>query len=249
MRPARAGCEPLDPCEAGRARDLATGACVPRRDVRAAAVAAGLARDDGERDDEDRVACDAGEELVATGPLALGTPDANAANGLRLACVARSAPVVAACPLGRVRLGATCVAVRVGGLVDAAAWLAAALGGGACARLARSPLSLSAQPAGAAVAFTVALRIPDNDVTQATYAARWVEPPRGVDASEAAAALDAVIAPRIEVFRALGGTSRSAEADARLRCQLRGVPPKIVVASPLVRNRGDAVRRGGIGRL
>jgi hypothetical protein len=213
---AEGGCRPLPACEPGRARDLETGACVSLRDVRRAAAAAGI-----DLPDDAVLACDEGDELVAA---------ASPAGALRLACVeAARAAAPARADEGRPGAGPKA-------MVDLGAWLRAALGAptdpaGACARLARS--SLGALAASAETVFTVALRVPDNDVTQVTFGARWIVPPRDVEPAAAAAELERAIAPRIEALRALGGTATAAVSEAEAKCPApRRAPPRATLVRP-----------------
>jgi len=212
------GCSPRPACELGRARDLASGECLARRDVRDLAASLGIlvAADD-------LLGCPPGHELASV----IGTPGEGSP---RLGCLPRAAPepLAHSCPAGS--LPPACVPViraRVAGggsEIDVARWAETAIGpdGGAgapplCRAWGRAPAFLgSAMPSDAR--FVVTLLFRDNDVSQV------VAEVRGPDAG-AATELDRALGPMIEALRALGGTASQAALSTTVRC-VRSAGPR-----------------------
>jgi hypothetical protein len=216
-----AGCAARPPCGPGRARDLITGECLARREVRDLAASLGILVAD-----DDVLGCPNGSDLASvTGATDDGAP--------RLGCVPRAGPATLplACPAGSVPLfpssgapgAATCSRVIAagssnGGLdVDVIRWMQAVAGadGGPgapplCRAWERAPGFLGSATA-ADARFTVSLRFPDNDVSLV------VAEVRSADAA-AAVELEHVLRPMIEALRALGGTARQAAITTTLRC-------------------------------
>ncbi len=201
------GCVPRAPCESGRARDLDTGECLPRRDTRAIATSAGILVAE-----DQIVACP-----TAAGQLTTGTVEAQAAAGLRIGCLPRGAASAPACPAGELMDAGRCVSFVEAGKIDLVRWLHGAIGadGGAgapplCRALAQSSGALGTVGL-SEVRVEVALAFPDNDVTQVTAAIHgWGAGP---------AELERVLAPLIEALRSLGGTTSQASITAAVRCQ------------------------------
>jgi hypothetical protein len=223
-----AGCAALPPCEPGRARDLVTGECLARREVRDLAASLGILVAD-----DDVLGCPDGSDLAsvtgARGEAGDGAP--------RLGCVTREGPATLpiACAAGSVPLfrssgapgAATCSRLIAagsssGGLeVDVVRWVQAVAGadGGPgapplCRAWGRSPGFLGSTTA-ADARFTLSLRFPDNDVSLVVAEVR---------SSDAAAAieLEHVLRPMIEALRALGGTAKQAAMSTTVRCMRSG---------------------------
>jgi hypothetical protein len=223
-----AGCAALPPCDPGRARDLVTGECLARREVRDLAASLGILVAD-----DDVLGCPDGSDLAsvtgARGEVGDGAP--------RLGCVTRAGPATLpiACAAGSVPLfpssgapgAATCSRLIAagsssGGLeVDVVRWVQAVAGadGGPgapplCRAWGRSPGFLGSTTA-ADARFTLSLRFPDNDVSLVVAEVR---------SSDAAAAieLEHVLRPMIEALRALGGTARQAAMSTTVRCMRSG---------------------------
>lgn len=203
------GCRPLPSCGAGRARDLASGACLPRREVRALATSLGILVADDEV-----LGCPAGGELAAAEDPTRG--DA------RLACLAGNAepPTPARrCPAGSLAEGSACAPVTDGSRVDVVRWLHDVIGpeGGEgtpllCEALARSAGALG-EPA-LEQRVTVALSIPDNDVSLVAGTASAT-----TNAGRATVELDRLLRPMLEALRSLGGTASQAAVSATVRCR------------------------------
>jgi hypothetical protein len=218
------GCIERTPCDPGRARDLVTGECLARRDVRNLAASLGIMVGD-----EDVLGCPAASELVSVAGDRgdLGSP--------RLGCLPRlSEPPSLACPAGAGRAAAgpgppdapvpaPCVPIfghrapDAGAEIDVARWAAAAIGadGGPgapplCRAWGRSPAFVgSATPTEAR--FVVTLVFADNDVSLVVAMVRS-------DDAAAATELDRALAPAIEALRALGGTASQASLTTAVRC-------------------------------
>jgi hypothetical protein len=216
-----AGCAARPPCEPGRARDLITGECLARREVRELAASLGIlvAADDV-------LGCPNGSDLAS---VTSGTDD----GAPRLGCVTRAGPATLplACPAGSVPLfsssgapgAATCSRVIAsgsssGGLaIDVVRWVQAVVGadGGPgapplCRAWERAPGFLGSATA-ADARFTVSLRFPDNDVSLVVAEVRS-------PTAAAAVELEHVLRPMIEALRALGGTARQAAVTTTVRC-------------------------------
>jgi hypothetical protein len=210
------GCEARPACETGQARDLLTGACMARRDVRGLATSLGILL----VADDDLVGCASGAELVtAPGEVGDGSP--------RLACLPppRGGPAQA-CPAGAI-LGAdrSCARIFERGSsprearVDVLRWLQATVGpeGGAgapplCDALARAPGALALDGA-APPKLVVSLEFPDNDVSLVVAHART-----NGDAA-ATAELERVVRPMIEALRGFGGTASQASVGTSVNCR------------------------------
>ncbi len=216
-----AGCAARPPCEPGRARDLVTGECLARREVRDLAASLGILVAD-----DDVLRCPDGSELASvTGGAGDTAP--------RLGCLTRTATATLplACPAGSVPLfpssgapgAATCSRVIAAGSstgapeLDVVRWVQAVVGadGGPgspplCRAWERAP-GLLGSATGLDARFTVALRFPDNDVSMV------VAEVRSPDAA-AAVELEHALAPMIEALRALGGTARQAAITTTVRC-------------------------------
>lgn len=195
------GCVARAPCAAGRARDVVSGLCLPRRDVRALASSVGILVAEDEV-----LACPSGAELVAVADDPRGRAP-------RLACLpaGEEAPT-RTCAAGAIDTAGACVRVAGHGRVDVARWVHAVIGveGGEgapllCAAIARSPGAVGAAPADERV--SVALVFPDNDVTQVSAEVHGTS----VDA-------EPVVAPLIEALRALGGVASQASVATTVRC-------------------------------
>ena len=211
---APSGCVMRAPCERGRARDLATGECLARRDVRAVGTSLGMLIADDEV-----LACPAGAELAFASADARGGPP-------RLACMAAQAPSSPApCAVGTIAMPARgCVRVVDGAKVDVVGWLQAVVGaegaaGAAplCEALARRAAALSGIPSPDARLF-VALSFPDNDVTQVAADVRVIAASGAPDAA-ATAELDAAVGPLVEALRGLGGTASQASVTSTVECK------------------------------
>lgn len=217
----RSGCAPLPPCEPGRARDVLSGACLPRREVRALATSLGILVADDEI-----VGCPAGTELAA---VAAGS----AAQVPRLGCldeaVAFPTPAIA-CPAGSLAVaGRRCARVSDGARVDVVRWLHAAIGaeGGQgtpllCAALARSPGALGAP--GRDVHVTVNLAFPNNDVSLVA-----------ADVHGVSMELERTLAPMIVALRGLGGTASHPSAGTTVFCAA-AKSPAVVAPTPAPEN-------------
>jgi hypothetical protein len=222
------GCVERTPCDPGRARDLGSGECLARRDVRGLAASLGILVGD-----DDLLGCPPASELVTVdGSRDQGTP--------RLGCVPRgcgprpSSDARASCPAGSVhaapargapdpRGAAPCVPIFGRGApgsaaeIDVARWVEVAIGadGGPgapplCSAWGRSAAFLGdATPTEAR--FVITLAFADNDVSLVSAAVRT---------SDAAAAtqLDRALRPSIEALRALGGTANQAAVTTAVRC-------------------------------
>jgi hypothetical protein len=212
--PGPRGCIALTPCGTGRARDLASGQCLPRGEVRAIALSLGMLVGAG-----DRLECPADRELaVATGD-ALRPPALGCVLLLRPAPAAR----LAACPAGALAtLGGSCARVYEAyekeGRVDVSRWLQVVVGPdgseGApplCDALGRGPAALDPS-APTDVRIAVSLAIPDNDVS-------LVSAHVGVPLSAALTAeVERFVAPRMEALRSLGGVASQAAVALTVRC-------------------------------
>jgi hypothetical protein len=195
-QPTETGCAPQPPCDPGRARALGSGACLPRREVRAMAVGLGILVGDDEL-----VGCPGGGLLVAEGDGA-GGPS-------RLGCIAQPVFPGQDCPPGSVPGGpkGTCQRVFDGRTVDVAEWARAVLGGDGpdssplCKALARGPGALGPPRSGA----VVSLVFPDNDVSLVRFSAT--------------AELEGALSPMVEALRGLGGTARQAALSVRAVCR------------------------------
>jgi hypothetical protein len=194
---ATGGCAPRAPCEPGQALDLGSGACLPRREVRAIAVGLGILVGDDEL-----VGCPReGGVLAADGDSASGPS--------RLGCLPRlPAAPTPTCAAGQIAApNGACAQVQGRSTVDVARWAQAALGSdGArpsplCEALARSGLE---PPAASATSSLVSLVFPDNDVSLVTF--------------RAAAELERALAPLIEALRSFGGTASQASVTVRVDC-------------------------------
>lgn len=201
-------------CERGRARELGSGECLARREVRDLAASLGILVADDEL-----LGCPAGDELAAV------TADRDE-RALRLGCLPRVAPVMAShdCPAGT--LPPRCAPVigrgATGGRpeIDVARWVEAAIGpdGGAgapplCSAWARAPSFLgSAAPTEAR--FAITLVFADNDVSLVVADVRAADP-------NAATELDRALHPIVEALRALGGTASQATVTTTVRCVRR----------------------------
>lgn len=228
------GCVARPPCDAGRARDLVTGECLPRRQVRALASSLGILVADDEI-----LGCPSGGELAT----ASGSGDGTA----RLACLgarpAASPALARACPAGAVAVaGETCARVFDGARVDVARWLHAVVGadGGEgapplCGALARSAGALGAladRPLHPWL--TVTLSFPDNDVSLVVADAR-VGPPV-VAGADTTVELHRAITPMIEALRSLGGTASQASIATAVRCAAASGKSAAVRPSPVPEN-------------
>ena len=206
------------PCDAGRARDLVSGICLPRREVRALASSVGILVVEDEV-----LACPSGGELAAVAEDPRGAP--------RLAYLAvPGAATSRACPAGAIDAAGGCVRIAERGRIDVARWLDAVIGveGGQgtpllCEALARSPGALGAAVGEERV--SVALVFPDNDVTQVSAEVR---------ASPVEA--EPVVAPMIEALRAFGGVASQASVVTTVRCEVNAanaaVRPAAVPENP-----------------
>jgi hypothetical protein len=201
------GCLALPPCEPGRARDVASGECLPRREVRALASSTGILVGDDEI-----VKCQAGEQLAAI-------PGDASAGGLRLACFAPRRMAATTCPAGSIASRAAgparCARVTTGSRLDVARWLQAVVGpdGGEATPLLCEALERAGRRGASGARVTVALAFPDNDVT--LVAASITS--EGATA-ELASAAEHATAPMIEALRSLGGTASQASASTTVRC-------------------------------
>lgn len=142
-QPTTTGCAPRPRCDPGRARDLASGACMPRREVRAIAVGLGILVGDDEL-----VGCPDGGLLVADGPSRLGCIAEPVFSGQN--CAPGTLPAATA---------GTCKPIFDGKTVDVAEWSRAVTAGDSpplCVALTRGPAP--EQPA-------LSLVFPDNDVS------------------------------------------------------------------------------------
>jgi len=204
-----AGCARRPPCEKGRARDLATGECLPRREVRALAMEIGMPATE-----DDVVVCESGELVGSvsdrSGPRRLGClPDV---------LVLEERP-----PAGGPR--------RRGGSLDVVHWTTANFGadgaseGGKalCAALARQPGAL-ASPASELRA-ELSLAFPDNDVSQVVLRTRILAAQPGISGSEAATELERVVGPMVEALRGIGGSASEATLSTRIRCKRTSMRP------------------------
>jgi hypothetical protein len=210
------GCAARAACEPGRARDLATGDCLARREVRTLASSLGILVNEDET-----LTCPGGGEL-ATGNVDEGAP------GPRLGCLPPPGPRAPACPTGSIPAAPTrCIPFREGGRIDVARWLHAAIGpdGGPaaaplCTALRRSPGTL-AVPGSVDVRVNVALSFPDNDVTQVVATVQG----SGAGTAE----LEQVVAPMVEALRTLGGTANQASIATAVHCRRMSERPAVVL--------------------
>jgi hypothetical protein len=210
------GCGPLPSCPKGSARDVVSGACLPRREVRALASSVGLQVADGEV-----LVCPAGWELLGARDAALGGPG--------LACAAApSAPAGPACPAGSLRVGDGCARVLEGERVDVARWLRAAIGpdGGLgaplfCEALARAPWALSPARQGREERATVELLVPDNDLSQTV-----------ARVGGTALDLERAILPMVVALRGLGDRATGSWASTTVRCRPGATGGRRPVAGP-----------------
>jgi len=201
-----ARCVLLPACAEGQARDLATGVCLSRREVRLLAAGIGLPLTDA-----DLVSCEKGT-LVAATP--------------RLACLLdEPSPPAAPAPSGASgeRSVVTWLATHVGpdGGRGAPAF---------CEALSRLPSALATggqraerTGADADADVTVVVTVPANDLSQVSYGATSPD-------LELARELDRAVGPRIEALRTLGGFSRESFASSRVRCVRRVGRP--ILSSP-----------------
>lgn len=213
-----AGCAPRPACERGQARDLVSGGCMVRRDVRMLATSLGILL----VADDDLVGCASGAELVTSpGELGDGSP--------QLGCLPPRGPAASTCPAGSI-LGedGRCARVYEGGTsprearVDVVRWLQASIGpeGGSgaphlCDALARSPAALSsnAATAGSSPRLVVTLEFPDNDISLVSARTQG-----GTDAA-ANAELERVVYPMIEALRSFGGSASQASVGTSVNCR------------------------------
>lgn len=205
------GCVARTPCEKGRARELTTGECLPRRDVRALANEIGVGASD-----VDDVVCERGT-LVASiedtsAPRRLGCLAPAPAGGEKKGKADARAPTFEAGPL------------RNGKVLDVVRWAAMHLGtDGApeaarplCDAFARQPGAL-ASPAGE-VRAEIRLVFPDNDVAAVVLRGQILAPQAGISGTEATAELERVLAPLAEALRGIGGSASEATVSTRIRC-------------------------------
>lgn len=204
---------PRPPCERGRARDVDSGVCLARREVRAIAVSLGM-----RVVEEEVLVCPSGAELTFAG----GTESAGGAP--RLTCVSTAAPARERCAAGAVPgPGRGCTPVLERGTstselrVDVQRWLDGVVGVDAAAA---SPLlcdALGARlPEG--VRLTVSLAFPDNDVSQVILDVRGVTTSGSSDAA-ATADLAAAVSPLVDALRSFGGTASLAAAARTVACR------------------------------
>jgi len=204
------GCAARETCEPGRARDLTTGECLPRREVRALASSLGILVNADET-----LVCPGGGEL-ATGNIEEAAP--------RLGCLPPPDPRPRACPGGSIAdASGTCLRFVEAERIDVVRWLHAAVGadGGAaapplCAALRRSVGALAV--AGIAdVRVEVALSFPDNDVSRVTARVRG----SGARTVE----LEQVVAPMVEALRSAGGTASQTAISTAVACRRTSARP------------------------
>ncbi len=210
------GCVEREPCGRGRARELTTGECLARRDVRGLASEIGLVA--GE---EEELACEGGELVASISSEGVGLR--------RLGCIARPTrvPTKEAIPFER------------GRLVDVTRWAAEVLGadGGPAAKplcdaLTRSPGVLASSSS--EVRAEIGLTFPDNDVSQVIVRSRLLAPEAGIPPIEAARELERVLAPMIEALRSLGGTAPATAATllTRVKCRRSSTRPIVKISRP-----------------
>ncbi|MBX3190150.1 MAG: hypothetical protein KF819_24195 [Labilithrix sp.] len=207
-------------CEAGRAVDLlsATGACLPRREVRALAAESGI----GAAADA-VIGCDEGAVLVA----GLG----------RVGCLDES---LLSTPRDRAPSRGAVEGVEGRRPVDVARWARSAIGvdgaSGApalCEALAREPgaLASGAKEGGkeGEARIAIALTLPNNDLSAVFAEARYLERRGGwerLSEAEATAELDRVVGPMVEALRRLAGPGAGAaraQAPQTLQASVRAV--------------------------
>lgn len=206
------GCIARTACEKGRARELGTGECLPRRDVRALANEIGVGASD-----DDVVVCEKGTLVASVDDTAAPR---------RLGCL-ELAPVQGQKLSGGEPKGKTLDVVR---------WTAAHLGvDGApeaskplCDALARQPGAL-ASPSGE-VRAEIRLVFPDNDVAAVVVRPQILAPQAGISAAEASSELERVLAPLTEALRGIGGSASEATIATRIRCRRTSSRP---VLAPL----------------
>jgi len=209
------GCRLRPSCEPGRARELTTGECLPRREARALALEQGIVV--GE---DDEVVCEESGTGSGSGSGSVLVAAAETGASRRIGCLSPATssalPGFAPGPDGR---------------VDVVRWLRTAVGtdGGAgadsfCSALARQPGALATQSA--VVRVEIALFFPDNDVSQAVARARVTAALAGVTPAEADRELERVMAPRAEALRSLGGTASDGTVSIRVHCERSSSRPR-----------------------
>ena len=209
-----------------RAPIIATGECLPRRDVRALAIEIGIPATE-----DDDVACEKGELVGSVG---------DRSGPRRLGClpeIEEERKVEGPVP-------------RRGAALDVARSTSATLGadgageGGKalCSVLARQPGALAAPSSD--VRAEISLAFPDNDVSQVVVRTRMLAAQPGLSGSEATAELERALGPLIEALRTIGGGASEAAISTRIRCKRASARP---VLEPLLKPPADGnlVPRGG----
>jgi len=216
------GCTARAPCSRGRARDLDSGACVPRRDVRALAQELGLRV----AEDEDLV-CEEGAVLVAAhvGQTRLACLPASATAGVPRCARGAASDAKGAC--------ASFAPLRASDArIDVSRWALLALGpdGGTgassfCAMLARS--SGATLAAEADVTAELGVDLPNNDVSQARSRVRLLTVSAGLAPAPVTVELDRALSTHVEALRRSGSLATEGAVATRVRCRRSSSRPRV----------------------